>query len=99
MQNIADSVQWVMHQSDKFGKDRPWCGNSTLDFRVIRFLSRNFCGSLWPGSIVVRALLLRLKMSQVRISAVLLSCNNHGQVVHTHVLLTKQYNLVPVTGR
>ena len=28
-----------------------------------------------------------------------LSANNLGQVVHTHVPVTKQYNLVPVKGR
>ena len=45
---------------------------------------------------MVRALDLRLKRSRVRISAVPLSGNNLGQVVHTHVPVTKQYSLVPV---
>ena len=40
---------------------------------------------MWPGGVVVRALDLRLKRSRVRISAVPLSGNNLGQVVHTHV--------------
>jgi len=40
---------------------------------------------VWPGGVVVRALDLRLKRSRVRISAVPLSGNNLGQVVHTHV--------------
>ena len=38
-----------------------------------------------PGGVVVRALDLRLKKSQVRISAVPLPGNNLGQVVHTRV--------------
>jgi len=45
---------------------------------------------------MVRALYLRLKRSRVRISAVPLSGNNLGQVVHTHVPATKQYSLVLV---
>jgi len=40
------------------------------------------------GGVVVRALDLRLKRSRVRISAVPLSVNNLGQVVHTHVPLS-----------
>jgi len=43
---------------------------------------------VWPGGVVVRALDLRLKRSRVRISAVPLSSNNTGQVVHTHVPLS-----------
>jgi len=42
----------------------------------------------WPGRVVVRALDLRLKRSRVRISAVPLSGNNLGQVVHKHVPLS-----------
>jgi len=41
-----------------------------------------------PGSVVVRALDLRLRMSRVRLSAVPLLGNNLGQVVHTHVPLS-----------
>ena len=37
---------------------------------------------------MVRALDLRLKLSRVRISAVPLSGNSLGQVVHTHVPLS-----------
>jgi len=44
-----------------------------------------------PGGIVVRALDLRLKRSPVRLPAVLLSGNNLGQVVHTHVPLSPSY--------
>ena len=43
---------------------------------------------VWPGRVVAGALDLRLKRSRVRISAVPLSCNNLGQVVHTHVPLS-----------
>ena len=50
---------------------------------------------MWPGGVVVRALDLRPKRSRVRISAVPLSGNNFGQVVHTHVPLSSiQYRLV-----
>jgi len=42
---------------------------------------------------------LRLQKSRVRTSAVPLSGNNLGQVVHTRVSVAKQYNLVPVKGR
>jgi len=45
---------------------------------------------------VARALDLQLKMSRVRTSAVPLFGNNLGQVVHTHVHVTKKYNKVPV---
>jgi len=48
---------------------------------------------------MIRAPDLRLKRSRVRISTVLLSGNNLGQVVPTRAFVTKQYNLVPVKGR
>ena len=38
-------------------------------------------------------------MLQVRLPAIPLSGNSLGQVVHTRVSVTKQYNLVPVEGR
>ena len=44
--------------------------------------------TMWPGGVVVRALDLRLKRSRVRISAVPLSGNNLGQVVHNRVPLS-----------
>ena len=37
---------------------------------------------------MVRAIYLRLERSRVRITAVALSSNNLGQVVHTHVPLS-----------
>ena len=43
---------------------------------------------VWSGGVVVRALDLRYKRSRLRISAVPLSGNNLGQVVHTHVPLS-----------
>ena len=52
-----------------------------------------------PGGVVVGALDLRLNRSRVPISAVPLSYNSLGQVVHTCASVTKQYNLVPVKGR
>ena len=57
---------------------------------------------VWPGRVVAGALDLRLKRSRVRISAVPLSGNNLGQVIHTHThthtraSVAKQYNLIPV---
>ena len=42
---------------------------------------------------------LRIKRLRVRISVVPLSGDNLGQVVHTCVPVTKQYNSVPVKGR
>ena len=53
---------------------------------------------------MVRSLDLRLKRSRFRISAVPLSGNNLGQVVHTHThtrasVVTKQYDLVPIQGQ
>jgi len=47
---------------------------------------------------MVRASDSRRKKSRVRFPAVSLSCNNLGQVVHTHVPLHPRYNLVPVKG-
>ena len=44
--------------------------------------------SMWPGGIVVGALDLRLKRSRIRVSAVPLSGNNLGQVIHTHAPLS-----------
>ena len=45
--------------------------------------------SMWPGGIVVGASLdLRLKRSRIRVSAVPLSGNNLGQVIHTHAPLS-----------
>jgi len=43
---------------------------------------------MWPGGIMVRAMDLRLERSRVRITAVALSSNSLGQVVHTHVPLS-----------
>jgi len=42
---------------------------------------------------------LRLERSRVQLPAVPLSGNELGQVVHTHVPVTKQYNMVPVVGQ
>ena len=42
---------------------------------------------------------MRLERSRVQLPAILLSGNNLRQVVHTHVPVTKQYNLVPVAGQ
>ena len=43
---------------------------------------------VWSGGVVVRALDLRLKRSRVRISAVPVTGNNLGQVVHARVPLS-----------
>jgi len=43
---------------------------------------------VWPGGVVVTALDLRLKRSPAQISAVPVSGNNLGQVVHTLVPLS-----------
>jgi len=43
---------------------------------------------VWPGGVVVTALDLRLKRSPVRISAVPVSGNNLGHVVHIHMPLS-----------
>ena len=51
------------------------------------------------GNVVVTALDLRHERSRVGVSAVPLSGDNLGQVVHTLASVTKQYNLVPVKGR
>jgi len=54
----------------------------------------------WSGGVIVRTLDLRFKRSRVRISAVPLSGNNPGQVVHTRVPLSSSADyLVPVKGR
>jgi len=61
-----------------------------------------FCTRIfeWPGGVIVRTLDLRFKRSRVRISAVPLSGNNPGQVVHTRVPLSSSADyLVPVKGR
>ena len=50
--------------------------------------------SVWPDGAVVRAWTCHILY--VRISAVPLSGNNLGQVVHTRASVIKQYNLVPV---
>jgi len=48
--------------------------------------------------VMVRALACDTK-SHARLPTVLLQSSNFGQVVHTHVPVTKQYNLLPVTGQ
>jgi len=42
---------------------------------------------------------LAINMSQVQFLLEAMLRNNLGQVVHTYVLVTKQYNLVPAKGQ
>ena len=44
---------------------------------------------------MVTATDLQLKRLWVQLQAILLSGNNLGQVVHTHVSVTEQYNRAP----
>ena len=52
--------------------------------------------SLWE---VVRGVGLTIERSCVQLPAGALPGSNSGQVVHTHVPVNKQYNLVPAKGR
>jgi len=58
---------------------------------------------VWPDGVMVTAWDLRLKRSRVQSPAVLLSGNNHGQVVDVvyciYASVTKQYKVTLVKKR